>query len=387
MTVRWARSQSLDGSVVFSGAGVWPLIAILASAAEGPAREELSAAAGIESADGLAAALRLIDSIQGGDTRVAMGFWTNVHLPLSEWWTANVPTELRGSLTGRAVVDQAELDRWASEHTRRQIQTIGIELREAESWLDSTLLVAASALSIDTRWKEPFQVGEMVATDGPWANRRLLSLDRSTLNLNDVAIAQDTAVGPLTLVFVRGAADIDVVLTTASEIHSPGEVLIAACNVLSEDAPLIHGSEFDDGYAAPALSVATVESFDPKPHFMISVPPFTLGARHEVTQHPDVFGLRALMDRTTGHLPKISEVPLALDNGVQQVTASFSDKGFRASAVTALDILFGAKRLLRTTRCVRVVFDRPFAFLARHRPTGLFVVAGVVAEAADFDWP
>ena len=260
LTARWARSLMGDGSVVFSGAGVWPIIAILASAAEGPAREELSAAAGVDSADGLKAALQLINSVHGGDTHLAMSLWTNVHLPLAEWWASNVPAQLRGLLTGRAAVDQAELDSWASEHTGGQIQSIGIELKEAERWQDSTLLVAASALSIDTRWKEPFDVGMMNVTAGPWANRHLLSLWRSTLNLNDVAIAQDTAVGPLTLVFVRGAADIDVVLATASEIHSPGEVLIAGCNALSEDVPPIHGSELDEGSAAPALRVARVES-------------------------------------------------------------------------------------------------------------------------------
>ena len=375
-----------DGSVVFSGAGVWPIIAILASAAEGPAREELSAAAGVDSADGLKAALQLINSVHGGDTHLAMSLWTNVHLPLAEWWASNVPAQLRGLLTGRAAVDQAELDSWASEHTGGQIQSIGIELKEAERWQDSTLLVAASALSIDTRWKEPFDVGMMNVTAGPWANRHLLSLWRSTLNLNDVAIAQDPAVGPLTLVFVRGAADIDVVLATASEIHSPGELLIAACNALSEDVPLIHGSELDEGSAAPALRVARVESFTPTPQLRISVPPFTLGTRHTVTQYPDVFGLPTLMDRRTGHLPKISEIPLALDNGVQQVTASFSAEGFRAAAVSAMDMMAGASGETFSTRCVTVVFDRPFAFLARHRPSGLLLVVGLVADAEDFDW-
>jgi serine protease inhibitor len=386
LTARWARSLLLDGSVVFSGAGVWPIIAILASAAEGRAREELSAAAGVDSADGLKSALQLINSIHGGDTHLAMRLWTNAQLPLAEWWAAHVPAQLRGLLTGRAAVDQAELDSWASEHTGGQIQSIGIELKEAERWQDSPLLVAASALSIDTRWKEPFEVGMMVATAGPWANRRLLSLERSTLHLNDVSIAQDTAVGLLTLVVVRGAADIDVVLATASEIHSPGEVLIAACNVLSEDVPLTNGSDLDEGYVAPALSVARISSFRPTPQLTISVPPFTLGTRHNVTEYPDVFGLRTLMDRTTGHLPKISEFPLALDNGVQQVTASFSAEGFRAAAVSAMDIRFGAAGERFSTRCVTVVFDRPFAFLARHRPTGVLVVVGLVADAEDFDW-
>jgi hypothetical protein len=72
LTARWARSLIVDGSVVFSGAGVWPIIATLASAAEGPAREELSAAAGVDSADGVARQLTKRNWIAGPQsTRVA----------------------------------------------------------------------------------------------------------------------------------------------------------------------------------------------------------------------------------------------------------------------------------------------------------------------------
>jgi len=368
---------------VFSGAGVWPIIAILASAADGPARGELSDAGAIDSADGLKSALQLIDSTHGGDAHLALGLWTNAHLPLAEWWTTNVPAQLRGFLTGRAAVDQPELDRWASAHTNGQIHSIGIELKEAERWQDSTLLLAASALSIDTRWREPFREGMMIVSAGPWLGQRLRSLERSTLNLDDVAIAQDTAVGPLTLVLVRGTADIDVVLATASETYSPAEVLIAACDVLSEDAPLTHGSELVEGDHAPALSVGSVASFRPTPQLTISVPPFTLNTRHVVTRYPDVFGLRTLMDRRTGHLPKISPFPLALDNGIQQVTATFSAEGFRAAAVTAMEMRAGGAHRY-SARCVTVILDHPFAFLARHRTTGLLVVAGLVVEAEGF---
>lgn len=386
LTARWARSISIDGSVALSGAGMWPIIAILASAAEGPAREELSAAAGIETAEGVDSALQLINSLDGGDTHLAAGLWTNAHLPLSKWWERNVPSQLRGLLTGRAADDQAELDSWASKHTGGQIESIGIRLKEAKHWQDSTLLVAACALLIDTRWAEPFHVGSMMVTAGPWANRELLSLWRSTPDLNDVAVARNTAVGTLTLVVVRGAADIDVVLATASQIHSPLEVLIAACDALTDDAPRTPGSALDEGFAAPGLTVANIESFKQTPQLKISVPPFAVRTRHELTDYPDVFGLRSLMDRTAGHLPKISSVPLALDQGVQQVTASFSAKGFRAATVSAMDISFGATPPPFSTRCVAVEFHRPFAFLARHRPTGMLVVVGLVTDAQDFDW-
>lgn len=353
---------------------------------EGPAREELSAAAGIEGPEGVDSALQLINSLDGGDAHLAMGLWTNAHLPLSEWWVENVPAQLRGLLTGRAADDQEELNSWASKLTGGQIQSIGIELKEAAHWLHSTLLVAASALSIDTRWKKRFDVGPMLVSAGPWANRQLLSLWRSTPDLDDVAVARGTAVGTLTLVVVRGAADIDVVLATASHTHSPLQVLIAACTALTDDAPSTPGSTLAEGFVAPGLSVASVETFERTPQLRVFVPPFTVATRHEVTEYPNVFGLKTLTDTRKGHLPKISNVPLALDQGVQQVTADFSAEGFRAAAVSAFSMRFGATPGF-STRCVTVEFDRPFAFLARHRPTGMLVVVGLVAEAQDFDWP
>lgn len=35
LTARWAQSISIDGSLALSGAGLWPIIALLASAAKG----------------------------------------------------------------------------------------------------------------------------------------------------------------------------------------------------------------------------------------------------------------------------------------------------------------------------------------------------------------
>jgi hypothetical protein len=135
---------------------------------------------------------------------------------------------------------------------------------------------------------------------------------------------------------------------------------------------------------APALTVATIESFEPEPHLLIWVPPFMLSAKHNITDYPDVFGVRSLMDLSTGHLPRISEFPLGLKNGVQQVTASFTARGFRAGVVSAVDVRFGASEPPSLARRVSVDFNRPFAFLAKHRQTGLIVLGGTVTGGEEF---
>ncbi|WP_332838981.1 hypothetical protein [Nocardia bovistercoris] len=60
--------------------------------------------------------------------------------------------------------------------------------------------------------------------------------------------------------------------------------------------------------------------------------------------------------------------------------ARFTSGGFEAAAVTAIGMArAAAPSQSRRIRCVEVTFDRPFGFLAVHRPTGLAIVAGWVA--------
>jgi serine protease inhibitor len=82
---------------------------------------------------------------------------------------------------------------------------------------------------------------------------------------------------------------------------------------------------------------------------------------------------------------------LAVSQARQDAIAEFTATGFRAAAVTAVAIAPGAAppRMQFSARRVTVVFDRPFGFFAAHRPTGLVLVAGWVAEPermADKPW-
>ncbi|MEU0841905.1 hypothetical protein ABZ370_20885 [Streptomyces sp. NPDC005962] len=96
LTGRWARAAVTDDEgTVFTGAGVWPLLALLAGAADGPARGELEGALGVgaEGADGATAlgraAVEALAAIDGVDA--ATGLWTRHDLPVRSAWEAELP--------------------------------------------------------------------------------------------------------------------------------------------------------------------------------------------------------------------------------------------------------------------------------------------------------
>jgi len=112
------------------------------------------------------------------------------------------------------------------------------------------------------------------------------------------------------------------------------------------------------------------------------VPRFTVRAGHDLLALPGVFGLATVTDSRRGHLPGISERPLAVQQAKQDAIATFSAAGFRAAAVTAVGMMLAAGVPMRThtVRSVSFAVDRPFGFVAVHRPTGLVLVTGWVTE-------
>ncbi|MGZ0148139.1 serpin family protein [Kribbella sp. WER1] len=110
---------------------------------------------------------------------------------------------------------------------------------------------------------------------------------------------------------------------------------------------------------------------------LLSLPYFEIDADHDLLQHREVFGLTAAADPRRGHFPGLSPQPLAIDQARQVVMARFSATGFEAAAVTAMAVAAGAAPTV-TARALSVNLDRPFGFVAVHRPTGVPVVAGWV---------
>ena len=150
LTARWAATVGA-GSTVLSGAGAWPLLALLAAAADGPARAELAAAVDLPADGADRSATDLLAAMDGAAAvRTALGLWSTAGLPLTDWWRATVPDRVRGLLTGDQALDQATLDAWAKEQTAGQVETMPVTVDA------STLLVLATALSVRTDWAERF---------------------------------------------------------------------------------------------------------------------------------------------------------------------------------------------------------------------------------------
>lgn len=370
LTRRWVASLDPEGSAAVSGAGVWPLLAYLAPAADGDGRDELTAAVGLpagEAAAGAAALVGLLRTTPG--LRAAIGAWVNPQLALRPQWTGSLPPGTVGVLG-----EQAVLDGWVRE------QTDGLLDRMPLTVDPETLLVLASALVARTRWSEPFEDGMLVAAAGPWSGRRLAGLHRFTAD-RDLLAVYETPAGPVTVLTVEGTDGIDVDLVIGLP-DAPAAAVLAAGVDAPSAVPSRRGSQFGEADTAPGVTVGTGWGYHDTPRLLASLPRFTVTSSHDLLAHADVFGLRTVSDLSSQRLPGVSDFPLGVGAAAQDLTASFTADGFEAAVVTAFGMRAGggASSSGRPLQ-VRLLLDRPFGFVARHRPSGLVLVAGWVAQA------
>ncbi len=360
---------------VLSGAGLWPLLALLAAAADDPAGAELAAALDRPTENAQQEALEIIDILRGGkSTTAALGVWTRENVPLDPDWAAPLPKEVVGALT-----DQAALDRWANEQTGGLIDKFPLEITP------QIVLVLASALTARVRWCTPFEGyprrvrGETWRPDDPGPADQQ-SLSRTTSNLSIAAVLDDV----VTRVVVEGDGDVDVHLLLGTD-QSPAEILGIGLRELSGQAQVHLAAETGDR-GGPGLTVERFKSPRPKDSLRLALPSFEIRTKHDLLANRDLFGLR-LLTTSTSHLPKLSPIPLAISGGAQDVLARFFAEGFEAAAVTAFGAVTGAlsDELPYDVTHVSVDFDRPFGFLAVQRPSRLAVVAGWVKSPFQAD--
>ncbi len=378
LTARWAGT--CDGtSTTLSGLGVWPLLALLAPGADDAVRVELERATGVAAAGSAEASRDLLDLVsRTAAVRAALGLWTRAGLPLEPAWADQLPPATRGTLTGDPAADTATLDAWADRETDGLIRHLPITL-------DVTIaLVLAGALLVRTEWEHLFADGRWQVDHGPWAGEALAGLSRTTTDLDDVAVA-DTAAGPLTVTRVAGTDGIDVHLVLGEEDRPAGAVLAAGIGAITGAGPRTGGAALADGEPGPGVRVGRVTSSSTTPTVRLRTVRFMLDAAHDLLEHADLFGLATACEG--GHFPGISARSLALGQARQNATATFSAHGFEAAAVTAMAMRTARAVREHTVRRVDVTYDRPFGFVATHRPTGLVLVAGWVADPDPWNEP
>jgi len=373
LTARWAATVGDAHTTALSGAGVWPLLAYLAGAAEGAGRDELVAAVGVEPGVAQEAAtglLRLLRAEPG--LRAAVGLWAGPQVPLRDEWLRTLPAAAVGVLAGDA------LDVWVREQTGGLLDGISAPVGP------EALLVLATVLTVRTTWKEPFEEGMLAADTGPWARQAFHALSRSGPDLDQLAV-YDTAHGPISVLSVEGDDGIVVDLVLGRPEAPAGAVLAAGITVPGDSAPARLGSRLTDDDAAPGVTMGANQRYD-GPRLFTDVPRFTVRGGHDLLATAELFGLRAVTDDSRGWFPGISDLPLAVTTARQELTAAFTALGFEAAAVTDVRMAGGSAPAART-RNVSFTIDRPFGFVARHRPSGLVLVAGWVAELEKFALP
>ncbi|MEV7216351.1 serpin family protein [Kitasatospora cineracea] len=372
----WGRELGFEGGQVWTALGVWPLLAMLAAGAGGPAQAELERALGVPVEQAPSAARELLAQVRAvPGCAAALGLWTAREIEVEPDWVAQLGPSLWRQLTGDPAKDRAELDGWARERTGGLIHRMPVETTGAQ-------LVLASALAVRTSWAEPFQERRGPAADGPWAWQPLRRLSVTSPALFErIAVAEGSA-GPVTEVRVAGAGEVDVHLVLGEPEAAPGAVVAAGFELVSGATWRMPMAGLPDGEPWPGLVLETVAAPTPRDRGSLETVAFAVGAEHDLLAHAGLFGLRTAAGAGS-HFRGISRsTPLRVGQAKQAATAEFTAKGFEASAVTAVELSRGGVGLpgLFRARHATARFDRPFAFLAVHRPTGLVLVAGWVAE-------
>jgi hypothetical protein len=214
-------SLGMSDTTAVSYAGLWLLLARLAPAASDTHRARLAEVLGVSCDDAAALAADLLAAPHPTVTTAA-GAWSRVPVTVG---LPVVPDELP---------DQADLDRWAAEHTRGLIERFPLQIDPA------TLLVFATALVLQPRWTEE------LATD----DDGLLVLDGGLQTLVDTDAAGRVAVAK-----PFSEDGVDIVSVIAAPEVSPPEVWRAVDEVVAKlnRGALWHGGhpdgELTDGHS------------------------------------------------------------------------------------------------------------------------------------------
>ncbi|HEU4946549.1 MAG TPA: serpin family protein [Kribbella sp.] len=381
LTSRWVRELP-PGNTVVSGLGLWPLLAILATAADEPGRAELAAATGVDPGQAAGRAVELMATIDGAaDLHAALGVWVHEQLKLSESFDSVVPAPLTGTLTGDLARDKAKLDAWAAEHTDGMIRQMPLEVTP------ELAVVLASALSLRTTWAQPFKEQVKRVYDGPWAGGSWHWLDRTDRDLDTFRLYDDPAAGALSVITVQGDADVDVLLGIGAPQAPQSGVLAGLLAAAAQPdsgrpgAQLVSAGQSGQE-VAPGARIGTTTS--PYPELKLSLPAFGVEVEHDLLAQKELFGLSTVSTDPgrNGHFSAISPEPLAVGQAKQAVLARFFATGFEAAAVTAMGLM-RTSMPMRQERRLDVELNRPFGFVAIHRDSRLPVVAGWIVQPTE----
>jgi serine protease inhibitor len=373
LTRRWVESlPEVPGA--FSGLGVWPLLSMLATGAIGATRSELLTAARLTPERAAAIPEALLTAVQASPAlRLAFGVWAGARVTLDPEWVDGLPVDAVGSLTGDASADKAALDAWVAHNTQGLIEQMPLDFTQR---ID---LVLASALSVRTTWTTPFQDHRRAFTTGPWSG--LGQCRGLTATLGDDLLRVGQVGSVLT---VPGDGDIDVLLALGRDDSAPQLVMGMLLAAANDPAWGRSAAELAVGERAVGVEVTEYMGMRPQtgPEIEVQTVRFKVDDELDLTEHARQLGLLLASDPDRAQFDRLAAEPVFVSQAKQSAMATFSATGFEAAAVTAIAMARAAGVPKFNHRHVKasIRFDRPFAYLARHRPTGLVLIAGWVDE-------
>ncbi len=374
LTRRWFASRARPPAAL-SGLGAWPLLAVLATGAVGSTFEELLDAAGVdaERVDAIARDL-LAASRSAPGVRLALGVWSGSALVLDPEWVGKLPADAVGALTGRADQDRAALDAWASERTEGLIERMPVDL---EQEID---LLLASALMVRTTWVTGFGDASLPFRDGPWSGLGPCRVLTNTIRDDVLRVSEATAV-----LTVPGDDDIDVLLALGREDRTPEQVFSALVDAANDPAWGRSSADMAAGERAPGVTVTEYRAPAPQtaPEVDVQTVRFAVASELDLTEDAAALGLVRAADDERAEFDRLAHRPTYVSQARQTCVAEFSATGFKAAAITTVAMLRmagAAPKPKHTHRRARIAFDRPFAYAARHRPSGLILIGGWIDE-------
>jgi len=366
LTTAWLEQADLSADCLISGYSAWSLLSALTLGAHGAARDELSAVTEVDAES--VGALRALWARIGLDASTANGLWLSEDLKVRQTFAELLPSLTTGPIPS----DFGVLDQWINDATAGLISEFPRVLD------DDTRLVLANAVAVDVEWQREFETCVM-----DWLDTEVDGLDLD-FELSDAAAVIQAEDSSISRFICASRAEIDVHLVAGDLNANPLDILTTAVRALDGELVITPAAELGRGTRIGCLRVEKLDTRSDQ--LRVVVPQFSLSAEHDLLDHLELFGLGTATDSTQGHFDRLSPDPLAVEGALQVARADFSAEGFRSATVSsAVAWMGGESRPRQQRQVVTIEHDRPFGFLAVHRPTNLVLFAGWIATAAALD--
>lgn len=380
--LRWMASLTSNEGTVFSPAGMWPLLAILADVATDEARAGLEAAIVPGSGTAVApqaltnAAFALLSYLERMDgVAVRSGIWVANKVSLRPEFVTSVPPGTVEVLSGDLEADRAAIKEWA-DAVLGGLLSVDIGLQA-----DVTAYLA-SAITANTRWKERFKRAPDGRLERRWYDEGTVLTSEYVTTVRITGSPRDLFEQPSSLPGGLGAHH--VYLAVGNEGEGPGVVLAKGLAAIRGGIePLTYKSVLEAAeppLAGPGLTIEVkdVVQGTTTPMVQITTPSFRVTATTQL--HPEVCGLPTLWTSTGNDFPGIAKDPMAFAEARQQAVAEFTSLGFSAGALSEVRMFGNAWNATTKGVFLTVNVDRPFGFLAVEPDSGLLLFAGWVNE-------